>query len=112
MKDVTKLAETIAIDIEKTNLFLKKNWKTALVVLWMIVVSLTLIQQKQAIENASSYNQVANMRMSVDDVRYSVEAMEADVDTMQRAVTKMDNSLVNVQSTVNRIHSQVRQPLP
>jgi peptidoglycan hydrolase CwlO-like protein len=109
MKDATRLADRIAHNIEATTNYVKYNWKAVLVVIWMMIVTLTLIQQQKVIANASSYNQVANMRMAVDDVRYSVEAMEVDVDKMQRAVTRMDNSIQNMQSTVNRIHTQVRQ---
>jgi hypothetical protein len=108
MKDVTKLADNIAIGIESTTDYLKKNWKTMLVVLWMLVVTATLIQLKQAVGGFSTYHQVANMKLSVDDVRYSFEGMEADMDKVQTSVAKMEGSVTEMQSTVNRIHTQVR----
>ena len=109
MKDAASLADSIVVNIEKTSSYVKNNWKNALIVIWMMVATVTLIKQQQAINKVSTHNQVANMDMAVKDVRYSVEAMEGDVEKMQRAVTKMENSLINMQSTVTRIHSQVRQ---
>ncbi len=112
MMNITKLADRVAVKIEKWSGYLRRNWKTVLVVLWMLIVTSTLIRQEEALSNSSSFNQVANLKLSLDDVRYSVEAMEADVETMQRAIGKMDNTMNNMQSTVNRIHTQVRYTQP
>ena len=112
MMDITKLADRIAYKMDKANRFLRRNWKTVAVVIWMLIVTGTLIRQEEAISTASSFNQVANLKLSLDDVRYSVDAMEADVETMQRAIGKMDNTVNNMQSTVNRIHTQVRYQQP
>jgi hypothetical protein len=84
MMNITKLADRVAVKIEKWSGYLRRNWKTVLVVLWMLIVTSTLIRQEEALSNSSSFNQVANLKLSLDDVRYSVEAMEADVETMQR----------------------------
>ena len=108
MKDGASLADSIVVSIEKTNCYLRSNWKTGLVVIWMMVVTVTLIRQQEVIRNASSHNQVANMDMAVRDVRYSVEAMAEDVEKVQQTVVKMENNLNSMQSTVTRIHSQVR----
>ncbi|MEA2067777.1 MAG: hypothetical protein U9P12_01130 [Verrucomicrobiota bacterium] len=108
MKDVTKLADNIAMGIEGTADYFKKNWKTILVVLWMLLATITLIQLKQSATDFSTYHQVANMKLSVDDVRYSFKEMEADMDKVQGSVAKMERSVTEMQSTVNRIHTQVR----
>ncbi|MDF7798939.1 hypothetical protein P4C99_05665 [Pontiellaceae bacterium B1224] len=108
MKDVTKMADRIALNLEKMSLYFKTNWKSVLVVFWMLLVTITLMQQQKAIEEASSYHQVANLRLSVDDVRYSVKAMEEEVEKVERSVTQMENAIRSMETSVNRIYTQVR----
>ncbi len=82
--NVTKLADKVAHNIEHTSSFLKQNWKSTAIIIWMLLVTSTLIRQEQTLQKVSSYNQVANMRMSVDDVRYSVDATHPIQQTMPR----------------------------
>jgi hypothetical protein len=108
MKDVTTFVNRVAHRIERLCTFIKINWKSTLVVIWMLLVTVTLIKQQQAIEEASSYTQVANLRLAVDDVRYSVKSMEEDVEIATRAITRMDNAIKDMELILNRIHTQVR----
>jgi wobble nucleotide-excising tRNase len=108
MKDVTKMADTIAHNIEKISRFSKTNWKSIVVLLWMLLVTSTIMRQQQTLNAMSSHNQVANLRMAVDDVRYSVKNMEEQVEKMERTVSTMGGGISSVQTTVNRIHTQVR----
>lgn len=108
MKDVAKQAETIADNIEKISVFFKRNWKSVVVVLWMLLVTLTLIKQQQAIEKSSSFTQVGNINMAVGDIRYSLESITANIEQMQRSVTRLDHTVEIMDSTVNRIQAQVR----
>lgn len=108
MKDVARLADTIALNFEKTAWYFKRNWQPMIVAVWMILVTFTLLLQQTAIEKASSITQVGNLGMAVGDIRYSVKAMETHVEQMQRSVIKMDHTVNVMDTTVNRIHAQVR----
>lgn len=108
MKDAARMADNIANSIESTSIYLKTNWKTLVIIFWMLLVTFTLIRMNALLNNASSHNQVANLRMSVDDVRYSVTEMESEIDKLDRSVSKMESSVTEMQSTVNRIHTEVR----
>jgi len=107
MKDIARLAEKIAHSIEKANDYIKHNWKPIVVLIWMLIVTLTLIQQQQTISEISTRHQVANMDMAVKDIRYSMANMEDAIKKMEHAITKMQNQVNAMQSSVNRIYTQV-----
>jgi peptidoglycan hydrolase CwlO-like protein len=108
MKDAAKMADNIANSIETTSSYLRVNWKSIVIVLWMMLVTFTLIGISARLHELSSHNQVANLRMSVEDVQYSVSEMETEIEKLDRSVSKIEKSVSDMQSTVNRIHTEVR----
>lgn len=108
MQKTTDTEKNLDDTIEKAKEFFKSNWKSVIIVAWMLGISFTLIDMKSAIQEASSYNQVANMRLSVDDIRYAVVEMEDEIDKVTRTVSKLENTISQLETSVNRIYAEVR----
>jgi uncharacterized membrane protein YhiD involved in acid resistance len=107
MKDVNKLSDKIALQLEAISRQTKNKWKTIVITVWMVLISLILFRQQQALEKMSSQNQVANLRLAVDDIRYSVKAIEEQIEKTDHTMNKLDKTASDVELTVDRIHSQV-----
>lgn len=106
--NVEKLSDRIAHDIEQTSSFLNRNWETIILFVWLILITITLLRQKHDLKEASSYNQVANVHMLVDDIRYSVSNTEEDIERMELAITRMDEAIRNLELTSNQILNKMR----
>ena len=108
MKDAARMADDIANGIESSSSYLKSNWKTIVIIFWMLLVTLTLIRMGARLNGLSSHNQVANLNMSVDDVRYSTTQMTDELQKLDRSVSKLETSVSDIQSNINRIHTELR----
>lgn len=108
MKDAVKMADNIANSIETTSTYLRVNWRSIVIILWMVLVTFTLISISARLHEMSSHNQVANLRMTVEDVQYSVTEMETEIEKLERSVSKLENSVNDTQSTLNRVHTEIR----
>lgn len=106
--NATRIADNMANAIENISFFLKNHWRTVFITAWVLGVTLTQIQMSSAIKKASSFHQVANLKLSVNDIRYSVVELETEMDRLERSISRVESSISEMQSTLSRIHTQGR----